>query len=221
MTATKLGPVTSLPNSAAGDEYFANTRDDVVALLPRPAGRTLDVGCGAGALAPGLRAAGAYSLHGIEFVPEQAERAREHFDVVHAGAVEDVISDLGGPFDTILCLDLLEHLVDPYTVLSQLRAVAADGGHIQISVPNARHVALVWDLVRHGTFGYTDWGHRDWTHLRWFTKRDICAALAAAGWQPQRVSHPVLRRARPLDRLTRGRSTELLVGQWYVTAVAV
>lgn len=212
--------MTSLPNSAAGDGYFANTRDDVVALIPRPAGRTLDVGCGAGALAPGLRAAGATALHGVEFVPEQAERARETFDVVHTGAVEDVLGDLDGPYDTVLCLDLLEHLADPYSVLTALRGVARPGGHIQISVPNARHVSLLWDLVRHGTFGYTDWGHRDSTHLRWFTKRDICQALADAGWRPVRVSHPALQRAKRLDGITRGRSTEFLVGQWYVTAVA-
>lgn len=211
--------VTSVPNSAAGDGYFANTRDDVVALLPRPAGRTLDVGCGAGALATGLRAAGATELHGVEFVPAQATLAEARFDVVHTGAIEDALPNLDGPYDTILCLDLLEHLADPYAVLVGLRGIAAEGGHLQVSVPNARHVSLIWDLVRHGTFGYTDWGHRDRTHLRWFTRRDIEAALAAAGWRPTRVGHPALQRSRRVAGLTRGRATEFLTGQWYVTAV--
>ena len=99
--------MTSVPNTAVGQGYFRNTRDDVVALLPRPVGRTLDVGCGAGALAAGLRAAGATELHGVEFVTEQAEAARTRFDVVHAGAIETVLPDLDGPYETILCLDLL------------------------------------------------------------------------------------------------------------------
>ena len=74
------------------------------------------------------------------------------------------------------------------------------------------------DLVFRGTFGYTDWGHRDNTHLRWFTRRDIVDAIAEAGWAVQSTSHPVLQRSARLDRLTRGRSTEFLVGQWYVLA---
>ncbi len=39
------------------------------------------------------------------------------------------------------------------------------------------------------------------------------------GWTVQRVSHPELNRSRGLDRLTRGRSTEFLVAQWYVLGV--
>jgi hypothetical protein len=35
----------------------------------------------------------------------------------------------------------------------------------------------------------------------------------------ERVSHPALRRSRLLDHLTGGRSTEFLVGQWYVLGV--
>jgi hypothetical protein len=35
----------------------------------------------------------------------------------------------------------------------------------------------------------------------------------------QRVSHPELSKSRGLDRLTRGRSTEFLVAQWYVLGV--
>jgi hypothetical protein len=34
------------------------------------------------------------------------------------------------------------------------------------------------------------------------------------------VGHPRLQRAARLDRLTNGRSTEFLVGQWYVNAIA-
>ncbi|MBA2347860.1 MAG: class I SAM-dependent methyltransferase [Solirubrobacterales bacterium] len=212
--------MSSLPNTVAGDGYFENTRDDVVALLPRPAGRTLDVGCGAGTLAPGLRAAGASELHGVELMPEQAERARAGFDVVHTGTIEAALEELEGPFDTILCLDLLEHLADPYSVLRALRGLAAPGGHLQLSVPNARHFSLVRDLVLKGTFGYTEWGHRDATHLRWFTRRDLIEAVTEAGWTPVRVSHPAMQRGAALDRLTRGRSTEFLVGQWYLTAAA-
>ena len=202
-----------------GQLYYANTRDDIVDALPRPIGTVLDVGCGSGGVAAGLRRAGATELTGIEVVPEQAELARAHYDHVVAAPVELALEQLEGPFDTILCLDVLEHLVDPEQVMRDLHAVAAPGARLQVSLPNARHVSLMIDLVFRGTFGYTEWGHRDRTHLRWFTRRDIVETMERAGWSVQRVGHPELHRSRGLDRLTRGRSTEFLVAQWYVLGV--
>lgn len=199
--------------------YYANARPDIVAGLPRPVGSVLDVGCGAGHVGRALREE-ATRLTGIEPVHGPAEQAREVYDEVVGSGVEDALARLEGPFDTILCLDVLEHLVDPAAALRGLLRVAGPGGHLQVSVPNARHVSLVRDLVLHGTFGYTEHGHRDSTHLRWFTRRDIVAAVADAGWRVERTSHPALTRSRGLDTLTRGRSTEFLVGQWYVLASA-
>jgi 2-polyprenyl-3-methyl-5-hydroxy-6-metoxy-1,4-benzoquinol methylase len=199
--------------------YYANPRADIVDALPRPIGSVLDVGCGSGGVAAGLRRAGATRLTGIEVVPEQAELARERYDEVVAAPVEEALGRLDGPFETILCLDVLEHLVDPEKILRELHRVAAPGARLQVSLPNARHVSLVKDLVFKGTFGYTEWGHRDRTHLRWFTRRDIVEAMERNGWAVQRVSHPELNRSRALDRLTRGRSTEFLVAQWYVLGV--
>jgi 2-polyprenyl-3-methyl-5-hydroxy-6-metoxy-1,4-benzoquinol methylase len=209
---------TAAQHSTAGAGYFANTRDDIVAALGRPLGRVLDVGCGAGAIGPGLRAAGAEQLTGVELVPAAIARAREHYDQVVEGTIEDALATLDGPFDTILCLDVLEHLVDPASVVVALRSLAAPGGRLQVSVPNARHVSLVRDLVFRGTFGYTEWGHRDRTHLRWFTRADIITVIEDAGWVVTGTSHPALGRSKGLDWLTRGRSTEFLVGQWYVAA---
>jgi 2-polyprenyl-3-methyl-5-hydroxy-6-metoxy-1,4-benzoquinol methylase len=199
--------------------YYANARPDLVAALPRPLGRVLDVGCGQGAVGRGLRDAGAAWLAGIEMQPSAAEVAARHYDEVAVGAAETELDHLTPPFDTICCYDVLEHMGDPYTVLRRLLGVARPGGRLQVSVPNARHVSLIRDLVLRGTFGYTEWGHRDSTHLRWFTRRDIVAAIVAAGWTDPRTSHPALHRSALLDRLTRGRSTEFLVGQWYVLAV--
>jgi 2-polyprenyl-3-methyl-5-hydroxy-6-metoxy-1,4-benzoquinol methylase len=199
--------------------YYANTRTDIVDALPRPLGWVLDVGCGSGGVGAGLRHAGAARLTGVEVVPEQAELARAHYDDVIAAPVEEALRQLEGPFDTLLCLDVLEHLVDPEQVLTDLRRIAVPGARMQVSLPNARHFSLIYDLLMKGTFGYTDWGHRDKTHLRWFTRRDIVAAMERAGWAVKRVSHPELHASRMLDRVTGGRSTEFLVGQWYVLGV--
>lgn len=203
-----------------GAGYYANERPDVVARLPRPLGRVLDVGCGAGGLAGGLRTAGASEIVGIEVVPEVAAIAETVLDEVYAAPVEEALDRLTGSFNTILCLDVLEHLVDPADVVGRLRGHAAPGATLQISVPNARHFSLVKDLWIHGTFGYSDWGHRDSTHLRWFTRRDLVTLVEEAGWEVAGTSFPPLQRSAGLHRITRGRSSEFLVAQVYLTARA-
>jgi 2-polyprenyl-3-methyl-5-hydroxy-6-metoxy-1,4-benzoquinol methylase len=202
-----------------GTSYYSAERHDLVARLPPPLGRVLDVGCGAGAVAQRVRAAGATWVTGIEPQPEAATAARDACDEVVPLPVEEALDDLGGPFDTVLCYDVLEHLVDPWSVLRRLREVAVPGARLQVSVPNARHLSLALDLYVRGTFGYRASGHRDNTHLRWFTRRDIVAAVDDAGWRAESVSHTRLSVPRRiLERVTFGRSSEFLVFQWYVLA---
>jgi 2-polyprenyl-3-methyl-5-hydroxy-6-metoxy-1,4-benzoquinol methylase len=194
--------------------YYEQDRAELVRLLPRPLGRVLDVGCGAGGTAGPLREAGADRLVGIELDAEPAERARARFDAVLVGRAEDALSGLDEHFDTILCYDLLEHLPDPASFLNALTGVAAESARLHVSVPNARHWSLARDLVLRGTFGYGEAGHRDKTHLRWFTKRDLVDLLETAGWPVVAVQHGELRPvARLAARLTRGLSVEFLVYQ--------
>lgn len=158
-------------------------------------------------------------LAGIELDRDAADRARETYDVVHVGAVEDVLDEAAGPFDTILAYDVLEHLVDPASVLHRVRGLAAPDGLLHVSLPNARHWSLVRDLVLRGTFGYTRTGHRDVTHLRWLTPRDLGSLLEESGWRVERSGHPPLSAAgRVAERLTGGRSAEFLVYQWWALA---
>lgn len=201
-----------------GAGYYANERADVIAALPRPLGRVLDVGCGQGGTATGLRTAGAREIVGIEILPEPAAVAAAVLDRVIVAPVEQALEQDLGRFDTILCLDVLEHLVDSAAVLRRLREIAEPGASLFVSVPNARHISLVRDLVFRGTFGYGDWGHRDRTHLRWFTPRDLQATVAAAGWEVTSLGWPPLGRSRSLHRVSGGRSSEFLVAQVYVQA---
>jgi 2-polyprenyl-3-methyl-5-hydroxy-6-metoxy-1,4-benzoquinol methylase len=199
--------------------YYEQSRSELVRLLPRPLGRVLDVGCGAGGTAAPLRAAGAERLVGIELDAEAAEQARAGFDAVHVGRAEEEVAGLEERFDTILCYDLLEHLPDPAALLRALAAVAAEQARLHVSVPNARHWTLTRDLVLRGTFGYTEAEHRDKTHLRWFTRRDLVELLEATSWPVLAVQHGELRpSSRLLSRLTRGLSVEFVVYQWAVLA---
>lgn len=68
-----------------------------------------------------------------------------------------------GPLDTILCYDVLEHLVDPQEVLSRLAAFAAPGAHPNVSVPNVRHLSVLYNINLRGIFGYATYGPHDST----------------------------------------------------------
>lgn len=199
--------------------YYDQDRAELVALLPRPLGRVLDVGCGSGGAARPLRAAGAERVVGIELVAEAAEQARTVYDHVLHGRAENAVGELGERFDTILCYDVLEHLVDPASLVQRLHSVAQPGARLHVSTPNARHITLLRDLALRGTFGYADAGHRDATHLRWFTRRDLVALLEGAGWPVVQVTHGQLRPVSSfVSRVTRGLSAEFLVYQWAALA---
>src|SRR6266480_6488689 len=111
----------SVATRPKGPGYYDNRRPDLVEMLPRPIGRVLDVGCGAGTVARQLREEGAERLVGIEPDPGAAAAAGGVCDEVLAMTVESALDELEGPYDTILCHDVLEHLIDPWKVLRQLR----------------------------------------------------------------------------------------------------
>jgi 2-polyprenyl-3-methyl-5-hydroxy-6-metoxy-1,4-benzoquinol methylase len=203
--------------------YYGNDRPDLVADLPRPLGRVLDVGCGEGAVGRLLRAEGAERVAGIEIDPASATVAREAYDQVEEGAVEAVLPRLEGPFDKVLCYDVLEHLVDPAVVLSRLRELVAADGRLHVSTPNARHWSLAGDLIVRGTFGYSEFGHRDATHLRWFTRKDLRHLLDQTGWAVERSTSSMSHRLRELrvnvpSGVSNGLAGEFFGRVWYILA---
>ena len=204
--------------AAKSATYYRLSRAETLAHLPAPYGRVLDVGCGGGGAAAELRAGQASWITGIELLPEPAAEAAQVYDEVLVGDALQQLPRASGPFDTILCYDVLEHLYDPLALVHALLGVAAPGGRLHVSVPNASHISLLRDLILRGTFGYRPFGHRDATHIRWFTRRDIAALIGEAGWEVRQVHYSQLHLSRPLHRITRGRSTEFLAGQWYVLA---
>jgi 2-polyprenyl-3-methyl-5-hydroxy-6-metoxy-1,4-benzoquinol methylase len=211
-------PTTIPLDAPKSDSYYGLSRSETLAHLPKPVGRVLDVGCGEGGVAGLLREAGASWITGIELLPEPAAVARQVYDEVLVGDALEKVGEASGPFDTVLCYDVLEHLYDPLALIQGLLESAAPGAQLHVSVPNASHISLLRDLILHGTFNYQPFGHRDATHIRWFTRKDIVALVTEAGWRVQTVAWSQLHRSRHLHTLTRGRTTEFLAGQWYVLA---
>lgn len=177
--------------------YYANSRADVRAAIHGTYARGLDVGCSEGHVGAALMDDQVVTtFDGIEYVDAAAEVAREQYDRVWIGAVEDCLaSDFLGTYDLIICADILEHLVDPWTVLRDLASHLAENGRIVISIPNIRFAPVLLNLAR-GRFEYQDSGVMDRTHLRFFTRRSLVPLVEQAGLRvtemlPKKSTHPL------------------------------
>lgn len=121
---------------------------------------------------------------GVELDPDAAESAREVCEDVVVGDLNQL--DLSGcfgadRFDVVLMLDVLEHLVDPASVLRSVGNVLRPGGWGVISIPNIAHISVRLALLQ-GHFSYTDVGLLDRTHLRFFDAEGVRGLLREAGW---------------------------------------
>ena len=169
------------PVYSGGHEiYSASLRTDILPLFDRPYSRVLDVGCSTGNTGVMLKGRGLCDwVSGIELFEETAKVAKTRLDQVIVGPVEIALDEVADQsFDCILCLDVLEHLVDPWSVLAQLAQKLRVGGIIICSIPNIRHISVLFHLIIRGRWQYTDSGILDRTHLRFFTK-DSCHQIVS------------------------------------------
>jgi 2-polyprenyl-3-methyl-5-hydroxy-6-metoxy-1,4-benzoquinol methylase len=145
-------------------------------------GPVLNVGCAAGSDAVHLRSLGATEIHGVEPVPWIAGVARLEYDDVFAGRIEDYPWE-HKDFDLIVFADVLEHLSDPGAILEEARQRLSPSGSILVSVPNARHLSVLWQLAVRGEWEYVDSGILDRTHLRFFTSRSFRRLLTVSNFE--------------------------------------
>ena len=147
----------------------------------------LDVGCGEGGLARHLRDRAA-AICGIEPEPSHAGLASEQYDDFYGVRVEEALDGplRGRSFDLIIVADVLEHLVDPWTVTQRLVDHLGPNGKMMISVPNVGNVVVLKQLLRHGDWRYDDADMFDRTHLRWFGRQTLRELMAGAGLRPER-----------------------------------
>ena len=206
------------------DDYFSHARQEIVPLLPDNCGRVLELGCGSGATLGWLRQTQKVSYTvGIEIAETAAIAARVHADEVHWVDFErGDIPMSPQKFDVILCLDVLEHMVNPWSVVDRLTSnYLADGGKLIVSLPNVRHYSVVLPLLFGGRWDYADAGLLDRTHLRFFTRDSAqrllshtrlgaltCSATGFSGLSSKRI----------FNVLTLGLFRELLTYQYYLTA---
>jgi 2-polyprenyl-3-methyl-5-hydroxy-6-metoxy-1,4-benzoquinol methylase len=152
--------------------YFSNTRFEIKPLLPTFSDSVLEIGCGNGATLKWLKESNmCNTTSAIELVESMAKEAEKSVDKVYIGDCEKIVLDLvPNSYDLILCLDVLEHMIDPWIFIEKVQLSLKPNGIIVASIPNIRNANVIAKLVFNKTFKYESHGLLDKTHLRFFTK---------------------------------------------------
>lgn len=162
-----------------------------------PSASVLDVGCSDGLFAGLVRSMG-HHVVGVDLVKH--EGIGQRIDAfVEADLNQGLPTEAGSGYDVIVAGDVLEHVIDPDSLMADLVSRLGDDGTILVSIPNFGH----WYprlRTASGNFDYDQRGPLDRGHVRFFTRRSFERLIAGAGLRI------VERRTvgSPLDVLERG-----------------
>ncbi|MGE5626179.1 MAG: bifunctional 2-polyprenyl-6-hydroxyphenol methylase/3-demethylubiquinol 3-O-methyltransferase UbiG [Bacillota bacterium] len=103
--------------------------------------KVLDIGCGGGLLAEGMAGRGA-EVMGIDLSEGAIQVAKLH--LMESGkkvdyrlaSAEDLAAERPGAFDAVTCMEMLEHVPDPGSVIRSCARLTRPGGHVLFSTLN-------------------------------------------------------------------------------------
>jgi 2-polyprenyl-6-hydroxyphenyl methylase/3-demethylubiquinone-9 3-methyltransferase len=125
----------------------------IESLAPIQGKRVLDIGCGGGILADAMARQGAQVL-GIDLASKALKVAQLH--ALEAGtqgveyreiSAEALAAEQPGSFDVVTCMEMLEHVPDPSSVVRACAALVKPGGHVFFSTINRNAKAFVFAIV--------------------------------------------------------------------------
>lgn len=202
--------------------YFSTARKEILPYLPKKLLRVLEIGCGEGATLAYLKDIGVATWTcGVDLHKDSLQKAKESgVDVALCGNVEELDCLNHMPkFDAILCLDVLEHLVDPWIVIKKISQLLTYKGVILASIPNVQNIRAIAPLIC-GSWDYRDCGILDSGHLRFFTRKSAIRLMESGGLSVDFVGNNIERHwlPRALNLLTIGFFSRFVTVQYIIRA---
>ncbi len=199
--------------------YFSNTRHDLIELIPQNRNKILEIGCGTGATLIALKKLGkADYVSGVDIVDLNQ---KEELDKFICCDIEKEVSSLpfaNDFFDIIICADILEHLIDPWKVVKELKRYLKKDGILIASIPNIREIKTMLKIFFKGDFLYENEGILDKTHLRFFCKKNIIDLFKKNGYTIEKITYNLAPKRNILNKMFLGFLEEFLVAQYIVLA---
>ena len=127
--------------------------DWIASLVPLSGKRVLDVGCGGGILSDAMARRGANVL-GIDLASKPLKVAQLH--AMEAGtasvsyrevAAEALAAESPAAFDVVTCMEMLEHVPDPSSIVRACSALVKPGGWVFFSTINRNPKAFLFAIV--------------------------------------------------------------------------
>ncbi|MEG9328822.1 class I SAM-dependent methyltransferase [Salinimicrobium catena] len=179
------------------ERYYSKVRQEMKKYLPENAERIIDVGCGNGSFASGIRKESGAEVWGVEYTKEGAQEAEKVLDKVFSGSCEENLKSLPDHyFDVAFFNDVLEHMPDPAKLLSEFKLKMAPGGIVISSIPNIRYHNALLPILFKKDFRYKSSGVMDYTHLRFFTSKSITRLFEEQGYEV--IVHEGINRSKSL-----------------------
>jgi 2-polyprenyl-6-hydroxyphenyl methylase/3-demethylubiquinone-9 3-methyltransferase len=119
---------------------------------PLAGARIVDIGCGGGILSESLARAGA-TVVALDLAAEALDVAKLH--ALESGiavdyrlqSAEQLADEMPGAFDAVTCLEMLEHVPDPVSVLGACTKLLKPGGRLFLSTLNRTPKAFALGIV--------------------------------------------------------------------------
>ena len=121
-------------------------------LVPLAGKRVLDVGCGGGILTEAMAGLGA-QVTGIDLSEKALKVAKLH--LYESGrsvdyqmvAAEDFAAQHAGEFDVVTCMEMLEHVPDPASVVAACSRLVKPGGWVFFSTLNRNPKSYLFAII--------------------------------------------------------------------------
>jgi SAM-dependent methyltransferase len=176
--------------AAKSDEYYDQSRPEMLQFIPEHCNAVLEVGCSSGAFGARLKEQRPNcEVWGVEPDVRSAQIAAGRIDHVINGILSPDLPDLKDKrFDAICFFDVLEHLVNPERALIDCKNYLAEGGVIVASIPNILQFYQIGEILYRQDWRYREAGILDSTHLRFFTKKSIERMFQTTGFKRIKIT---------------------------------
>lgn len=169
------------------NEYYGNTRPEMLPFIPKSATKILEVGCGDGNFSAQLVREGVETW-AIEPNKESAESASEKLFKVLEGTIDARLNEVPDDyFDVIIMNDVIEHLLEPWDDIQKLKSKLKKDGVFVTSIPNVRYAKNMFNLLFKRDWKYTDDRILDITHYRFFTRKSIRRLWEENGYEIKKM----------------------------------